>query len=66
MGTGTSSAPSGSGTVTSVKLSLVSAPIVQRTGHMWLPGRTSRQPFSSSHGSSAIQAAMQVPGWARR
>jgi hypothetical protein len=29
-------------------------------------GTTSRQPFSSSHGSSAIQAAMHVPGFTRR
>jgi hypothetical protein len=42
------------------------AGIVQRTGQSWLRGTTSRQPFSVSHGSSAIHAATHVPGFTRR
>ena len=33
---------------------------------LWLPGTTCKQPFSSSQSSSAIQAAMQVPGCTRK
>ena len=54
MCTGATGVPSGTGTVTSVKLTVVSARSVQSTGSRWLPGTTWRQPFSSSQGSSAI------------
>ena len=39
---------------------------VQSSGQFWLPGTTCIQPFSSSQSSSAIHAAMQVPGCTRR
>ena len=50
----------------SVKLTVVSAFFVHRIGQRWLPGTTSRHPFASSTGSSAIHAAMHVPGSAFR
>jgi hypothetical protein len=64
--TGTACMPSPSGTVTSVKLTLVSALTVQRTGALCVPGTTWRQPFSISQSSNANQAAIQVPGCTRR
>src|SRR6266508_3295136 len=64
--TGSIRCPGGIGTLTSVKLNAVSALAVHRIGQRWLPGTTSMQQFASSAGSSAIQAATQVPGSARR
>ena len=63
---GRGSRTSGSGTVTSVKLTRVSAFCVHRIGHVWLPGTTIMQPLSSSAASSASHAAMHVPGSTRR
>ena len=48
--------------MTSVKLTFVSAFSVHSSGQRWLPGTTWRPPLSRSTMSSAIQAAMQVPG----
>ena len=66
MTTSTGVRPAGSGTVTAVKLTSRSACSVHSTGTSWVPGTNCRQPFSRSQRSTAIQAAMQVPGCARR
>ncbi len=66
MSTGTGVSPGGGGTYSRAKDTPASASSGQNRSMRWVPGTTSRPPFSRSISSQAIHAATQVPGSARR